>query len=58
MNKRVLWALGLIAASVVVLLFNRHNVSVNLLILDFKAMAALVFLGFIGLGVAIGLLLK
>ena len=58
MNKRVLWALILIALTVIVLLFNRQEVSVDFLLFKVRQMAALVFLFFVGLGVAIGVLLK
>ena len=58
MNKRVLWALVLIAATVVVLLFNLKTVTVNVLLTKVEAMAALVYLCFAGVGVVIGLLLK
>ncbi|MDA0578047.1 MAG: hypothetical protein O3B24_08110 [Verrucomicrobia bacterium] len=58
MNKRVLWALILIAATMIVLLFNRQSASVDVLFTEIHAMAALIYLFFIGLGVAIGLLLK
>lgn len=58
MNKRMLSALILIAVTVIVLLFNRQRVDVNLLVTDVRAMAALVYLFFIALGVAISQLLK
>lgn len=58
MNRNVLIALILIALTVIVLLFNRHDVTVNVLVAKLHYMAALVYLFFIGLGVAIGMLLK
>ena len=58
MSKKLLWALILIVLTVLVLLFNRGSVDVNLLIGKISAMKALVFLGFTGLGVVIGCLLK
>lgn len=58
MTKKLMWALVLIAIVVVVLIFNRDDVSVNLLIRQIKALKALVFLAFVGIGVAIGVLLK
>ena len=58
MSRGKLYALIMIALTVVVLLFNRHGVKVNLLFTDIHGMAALVYLFFIGLGVTIGLLLK
>ena len=58
MNKRLLWALLLIALVVIVLVMNRHSVKVNLVFGDIRAAAAFVFMGFTGVGVAIGALLK
>jgi hypothetical protein len=58
MSKRLIYALILIAATMVVLLFNRDPISVNLLVDHVRPMAALVYLFFVGLGVVIGVLLK
>lgn len=59
MNKGLLWAMLILLISVLVLIFNRGgNVSVNLLVCEFSAMKSLVFLGFISVGVAIGVLIK
>ena len=59
MNKGLLWAMLILLISVLVLIFNRGgNVSVNLLVYEFSAMKSLVFLGFISVGVAIGVLIK
>jgi len=58
MNKRQAWALALIAALVVVLVMNRGDVKVNLILTAISPMKSLVFLGFTGVGVAIGMLLK
>ena len=58
MNKRVMWALVIIALSVIVLIFNRRDITVNFLVTKVSAIASLVYLFFIGVGVAIGLLLK
>ncbi len=48
----------MIALCVIVLIFNRGTVSVNLLICDISALKSLAFLAFIGIGVTIGVLLK
>jgi len=53
-----MWALVLILAVVLLLLFNRDRVSVNLIFAELRMMGSLVYLGFAGAGVAIGLLLK
>ena len=58
MSKRLIWALIIIAVSVVVLIFNRHEVKVALIISDIRAMASLVYLFFIAVGVVIGVLLN
>lgn len=58
MSKKLIWALVLIALSALVLIFNRQDVDVNLLFMKAEAMASIVFLAFIAVGVAIGVLLK
>ena len=58
MSKRLLYALILIALTVIVLIFNRGDVSVNLLFLTIDAFKPIVFLVFVGIGVVIGILLK
>ena len=58
MSKRLIYALVVIACTVVVLIFNTHSVTVNLIARDVRAMASLVFLVFVGIGVAIGVLLR
>ncbi len=58
MNKGVLWAMLILVISILVLIFNKGSVSVNLLICEISAMKSIVFLGFISVGVAIGLLIK
>jgi hypothetical protein len=58
MTKNVLIALVLIALSVIVLIFSRDRVEVNLVFMQIRAVASLVYLFFIAVGVAIGVLLK
>jgi hypothetical protein len=59
MSKRVIAALVLIAALAVVLIMTKGTVDVNLLGYQLKkAVASLVYLGFIACGVIIGVLLK
>ena len=58
MTRNVLIALILIALSVVVLIFSQDKVAVNLVFTQIRAMASLVYLCFIALGVVIGVLLK
>jgi hypothetical protein len=58
MSKNVLIALVLIALAVVVLIFSRDQVEVSLIFTKVRAIASLVYLAFIALGVVIGVLLK
>ena len=58
MNKGLTWALGILALTVVVLIFNKGSVNVNVVFTDFSAMKSMVFLGFMSIGVIIGVLLK
>jgi hypothetical protein len=58
MNKKVLYALLIIALLVIVLIFNRGTVNINLLVDDVTPLKSLAFLAFTGIGVAIGVLLK
>lgn len=58
MSKSLLYALTLIALCVLVLIFNRQRVEVNLVVDSIRAMGALVYLAFIAIGVVIGVLLK
>jgi len=57
-NKRMMWALLGIGVLVVVLVFNRGEVEVDLLVARFKWVKSLVFLGFTAAGVVIGVLLR
>ena len=58
MNKGLLWAMVILVLSVLVLIFNKGSVSVNLLVCDISALKSIVFLAFISVGVAIGVLIK
>ncbi len=58
MNRRTTSALVLIGLTVVVLMVNRGSISVDLVLDSVKAMAALVYLGFVVVGIIIGMLLK
>ncbi len=58
MQKRVLYALLIMALSVLVLIFSRAPVEVNLILFKFRAMGSLVYLAFIALGITIGVLLR
>jgi uncharacterized integral membrane protein len=59
MSRNVVIALVVMALLAVLLIFNTsHKVEVNLLIDQFKWMAALVYLAFVAVGVVIGILLK
>lgn len=58
MSRNVLIALILIALATIVLIFSRDRVTVSLVFTEIRAVASLVYLFFIGLGVTIGVLLK
>jgi hypothetical protein len=59
MNKNLLWALLLLVISILVLIFNKGSVSVDLPFhLSVSGMKSIVFLVFMSIGVAIGVLLK
>ena len=58
MSKKILWALVIMAVCVVLLIFNRGTVKVDLLVSQVEALKSLVFLIFLGVGVLVGLLLK
>lgn len=58
MNKKVLYALILLAISVVVIVITQGRADVNLIFSTLHARASLVYLAFLGVGVAIGALLK
>lgn len=58
MSKRLLWALLLIALTVVVLISTSGQTSVQLITFKISAAKSMIFLGFTAVGVAIGFLLK
>ncbi len=58
MNRHTGIALALIAGLAVVFIVNGGRTDVNLVVTEFSMLKPLVFLGFTGAGVAIGLLLK
>ena len=58
MNKGLLWAMIILVLSVLVLIFNKGNVSVDLIFTSVSGLKSLVFLAFISVGVAIGVLIK
>ncbi len=58
MTRKLMWALIIIAVVVLVLIFNKGDVDVNLIVTRISALKALVFLSFVVVGVAIGILLK
>jgi len=58
-SKRLLYALLLMAAMVIVLILNaRGNATIDFRFFDLNASRAVVYFGFLSVGVAIGLLLK
>jgi hypothetical protein len=58
-NKQVIWALIILALTVLLLIFARGTEDVNLLVTKLKnVQQALVHLVFVGVGVVVGLLLK
>lgn len=58
MSRNVLVALLLMALSVLIMIFNHSTVALNLLFVDVRPVAALVYLCFMGVGVIIGVLLN
>ena len=59
MNKRILYALILIGAVVVVLIFNTDdNMTIHIIFTKLKAIKSLVLFAFAGVGVVIGILVK
>jgi len=58
MSKKLLYALLLMGVTVIVLIFNRGRVDVNLILGEVSFLKSLVFLAFTGVGVTIGVLLK
>ncbi len=58
MTKKLVIALILIGLTVVVLLFNRGSVAVDLIVTSVSGFKSLVFLAFTAIGVIIGVLLK
>jgi uncharacterized integral membrane protein len=57
-SKKLVFALVLIGLTVIVLLLNRSELDLNLLVGKVKAAASFVYLGFVVIGVVIGMLLK
>jgi uncharacterized integral membrane protein len=58
MNKKILYALLLITVMVIILIVNRGDVKVDLVVMSISALKSIVFLSFIAVGVVIGVLLK
>jgi len=58
MNRRLIWALLLIALCVLFFIFTGGNTTVELFSLSFKLETSLALLGFTGIGIVIGALLK
>ncbi len=58
MNKKMLYALILMGLTVLVLIFNRQDATVDLIFDELDAMSSLIYLGFTTIGVVIGVLLK
>ena len=59
MSNKILWALVLIAVTVVILLMNRQGVEIRLVGgVEFKMAASFAYLIFAAMGVSIGVLLK
>lgn len=58
MNRRLIWALSLIALCVLFFIFSDGTTSVELFSLKRKMPTALALLSFTGIGIVIGALLK
>jgi hypothetical protein len=57
-SKGLMAALIIMGITVVLLLFNKGSVDVNLILGSIRALKSLVFLAFLGVGVVIGVLIK
>ena len=58
MKKTLIYALTIMGLAIIVLIFNRGNVEINLLFTELKIIKSAAFFAFISIGVVIGLLLK
>lgn len=58
MSKRLLYALLILTVATIVLIFNRGDISVDLIFTEIKAIKSLVFLSFMGIGVIVGVLMR
>lgn len=58
MNKKIIYALVLIALTVLVLLINRQGADIKLFFTTLSMPASFAYLTFTGIGVIIGVLLK
>ncbi len=58
MSRNLVVALVLIAFLVLLFIFNRGQVEVDLLVTKIKTLKSIVFLSFAGVGIVIGILLK
>ncbi|MCF7854446.1 MAG: hypothetical protein K9N51_06600 [Candidatus Pacebacteria bacterium] len=59
MNKRLIYAFIIIGLAIIVMLFNSDkSVDVNLLVKKIEMLKSLVFLAFMAIGVAVGVLVK
>jgi hypothetical protein len=58
MSKKIIWALIVLAVCIVIFIFNRRDLEVNLLVTTVKTTGGLVLFVFTGLGILVGLLLK
>lgn len=58
MKKNLIYALVIITLAILVMLFNTDRETVDLLVTEVRVMQAITYLCFMGLGVAVGLLLR
>ena len=58
MNKRVGWALAIIAALIIILIFNKGRMDINLIVTQVTLLKSLGLFLFTAVGVVIGLLLR
>ncbi len=58
MNRRLIWALLLIALCVLIFIFTGGNTTVEIFSLSFKLKTSLALLSFTAIGIVIGALLK
>jgi len=58
MGKNVVWALVILTVCIILFIFNKGTVSLDLLFMKIEVLKSLLLFVFMGLGVVVGLLLR